>query len=105
MEVILYMHYIRFVYLGGLVVSVFATGPKVRGFDPDRGQWIFKGVKNPEHHFGCDCQMALAVTSGSSRKARPVSPSLTAANAQRPRKEEAQAHIGLSSHGYYYIIL
>jgi hypothetical protein len=49
--------------------------------------------------------MALAVTSGSSRKARPVSLSLTAANTQRPRKEEAQAHIGLSSHGYYYIIV
>jgi hypothetical protein len=30
------------VALGGLVVSVLATGPKVRGFDPD---------KNPEHHF------------------------------------------------------
>jgi hypothetical protein len=25
------------VALGGLVVSVLATGPKVRGFDPDRG--------------------------------------------------------------------
>jgi hypothetical protein len=25
------------------VVSVLATGPKVRGFDPDRGRWIFKG--------------------------------------------------------------
>jgi hypothetical protein len=35
--------------LGGLVVSVLATGPKVRGFDPDR--WIFKGDKNSEHHF------------------------------------------------------
>jgi hypothetical protein len=35
--------------LGGLVVSVLATGPKVRGFDPDRGRWIF--YKNPEHHF------------------------------------------------------
>jgi hypothetical protein len=35
--------------LGGLVVSVLATGPKVRGFDPNR--WIFKGDKNPEHHF------------------------------------------------------
>jgi hypothetical protein len=34
-------HY--FVDLGGLVVSVLATGPKVR--------WIFKGDKNPEHHF------------------------------------------------------
>jgi hypothetical protein len=40
-----------YVDLGGLVVSVLATGPKVRGFDPDRGQWIFKGDKNPEHHF------------------------------------------------------
>jgi hypothetical protein len=37
--------------LGGLVVSVLATGPKVRGFDPDRGRWIFKGDKNLEHHF------------------------------------------------------
>jgi hypothetical protein len=38
--------------LGGLVVSVLATGPKVRGFDPGRGRWIFfKGDKNPEHHF------------------------------------------------------
>jgi hypothetical protein len=27
------------------------TGPKVRGFDPDRGRWIFKGDKNPEHNF------------------------------------------------------
>jgi hypothetical protein len=38
-----------YVALGGLVVSVLATGPKVRGFDPDRGRWIFKGA--PEHHF------------------------------------------------------
>jgi hypothetical protein len=30
-----------------LVVSVLATGPKVRRFDPDRGRWIFKGDKNP----------------------------------------------------------
>jgi hypothetical protein len=30
------------VALGELVVSVLATGPKVRGFDPDRGRWIFK---------------------------------------------------------------
>jgi hypothetical protein len=35
------------VYLGGLVVSVLAPGPKFRGFDPDRGQWIFKGDKKP----------------------------------------------------------
>jgi hypothetical protein len=27
------------------VVSVLATGPKVRG------RWIFKGDKNPEHNF------------------------------------------------------
>jgi hypothetical protein len=37
--------------LVGLMVSVLATGPKVRGFDPDRGRWIFKGDKNPEHNF------------------------------------------------------
>jgi hypothetical protein len=37
------------VALGGLVVSVLATGPKVRGFDPERGRWIFKGHKNPAH--------------------------------------------------------
>jgi hypothetical protein len=30
--------------LGGLVVSVLVTGPKFRGFDPDRGRWI-KGDK------------------------------------------------------------
>jgi hypothetical protein len=42
---------VLYVGLGGLVVSVLATGPKVRGFDPDRGRWIFKGDKNPEHHF------------------------------------------------------
>ena len=34
------------VVLGGLVVSVLATGPKVRGFDPDRCRWIFKGDKS-----------------------------------------------------------
>jgi hypothetical protein len=27
--------------LGGLVVSVLATGPKVRGFKPGRGRWIW----------------------------------------------------------------
>jgi hypothetical protein len=30
------------VALGGLVVSVLATGPKVRGFNSGRGRWIFK---------------------------------------------------------------
>jgi hypothetical protein len=39
------------VALGGLVVSVLATGPKVCGFDPNRSRWIFKGDKNPEHNF------------------------------------------------------
>jgi hypothetical protein len=33
------------------VVSVLATGPKVRGFKSVRGQWIFKSDKNPQHHF------------------------------------------------------
>jgi hypothetical protein len=45
----LFIYLLRALY--GLVVSVLATGPKVRGFDPDRGRWIFKGDKNPEHHF------------------------------------------------------
>jgi hypothetical protein len=31
------------VALGGLVVIVLSTGPKVRGFKPGRGRWIFKG--------------------------------------------------------------
>jgi hypothetical protein len=28
------------VALGGLMVSVLATGPKVRGFKPGRGRWF-----------------------------------------------------------------
>jgi hypothetical protein len=39
----LFIYIYIYVDLGGLVVSVLATGPKVRGFDPDRGRWIFKG--------------------------------------------------------------
>jgi hypothetical protein len=35
--------------LGGVVVSVLATVPKGRGFQPSRGDGIFKGVKNPQH--------------------------------------------------------
>jgi hypothetical protein len=35
------------VTLGGLVVSVFAIGTKVRGLKPGRGRWIFNGDKNP----------------------------------------------------------
>jgi hypothetical protein len=46
------MQFLISVDLGGLVVSVLATGSKVRGFDPDRGRWIFKGDKNPENSEG-----------------------------------------------------
>jgi hypothetical protein len=35
-----------FVALGGLVVSVLATGPKVRGFKPGRGRWILRVIKS-----------------------------------------------------------
>jgi hypothetical protein len=34
------------VALGGLVVSVLATGPKVRGFKPGRGRWILRVMKS-----------------------------------------------------------
>jgi hypothetical protein len=33
------------VALGGLVVSVLATGPKVRGFKPGRRRWILRVIK------------------------------------------------------------
>jgi hypothetical protein len=33
----------KIVVLGGILIIVFAIGPKVRGFKPGRGQWIFKG--------------------------------------------------------------
>jgi hypothetical protein len=39
-----YVMYYIYVVLGGLVVSVLATGPKVRGFNQFL---IFKGDKNP----------------------------------------------------------
>jgi hypothetical protein len=35
------------VSLGGIVVSVLATGSKVQGFKLGRGRWIFEGDKNP----------------------------------------------------------
>jgi hypothetical protein len=35
------------VVLGGLVVIVLVIGPKVRGFIPGRGRWIFKDDKYP----------------------------------------------------------
>jgi hypothetical protein len=34
------------VALGGVVVSVLATGPKVRGFKPGRGRWILRVIKS-----------------------------------------------------------
>jgi hypothetical protein len=34
------------VALGGLVVSVLATGPKVRGFKPGRGRWSLRVKKS-----------------------------------------------------------
>jgi hypothetical protein len=39
------------VILGGLVVSVFATGPNIRRLKPGQGRWIFKGDKNLQHDF------------------------------------------------------
>jgi hypothetical protein len=30
---------------GGLVVSMLASGSRVRGFDPDRSRWIFSDLK------------------------------------------------------------
>jgi hypothetical protein len=39
--------------------SVLATGPKVRGFDPDRGRWIFKGDKNPFPRRGSEAVVDL----------------------------------------------
>jgi hypothetical protein len=35
-----------FVAVGDLVVSVLATGPKVRGFKSDRGRWILRVIKS-----------------------------------------------------------
>jgi hypothetical protein len=33
-------------YSGGLMVSMLAIKPKILGFIPSQGQWIFKGNKN-----------------------------------------------------------
>jgi hypothetical protein len=38
---LVYYIFLGIVALGGLVVSVLATGPKVHWFDPDLGRWIF----------------------------------------------------------------
>jgi hypothetical protein len=37
--------------LGGVVVSVLATGHKGCGFKTQPRRWIFKGDKNPQHTF------------------------------------------------------
>jgi hypothetical protein len=34
------------VALGGVVISVLATGPKVCGFKPGRGRWILRVIKS-----------------------------------------------------------
>jgi hypothetical protein len=44
MKAIHYMTY--FIAFGGLVVSVLATGPKVRGFKPGRERWILRVIKS-----------------------------------------------------------
>jgi hypothetical protein len=33
------------------MISVFTIVPKVRGFQPGQGRWIFTGNKNPQHDF------------------------------------------------------
>jgi hypothetical protein len=40
--------------LGGVVVSVLASGPKDCGFTTLLRRWIFKGDKNPQHTFLSD---------------------------------------------------
>jgi hypothetical protein len=40
--------------LGGVVVSVLVTGPKVCGFRTRPRRWVFKGHKNPQHTFLSD---------------------------------------------------
>jgi hypothetical protein len=37
--------------LGGVVVSVLATGPKRSRVRTQKRLWIFKGYKNPQHAF------------------------------------------------------
>jgi hypothetical protein len=43
---LLFRLYCLFVALGGVVVGVLATGPKVRGFKPGRGRWILRVIKS-----------------------------------------------------------
>jgi hypothetical protein len=39
-------NYTDTVAVGGLVVSVLVTGPKVREFNPGRGRWILRVIKS-----------------------------------------------------------
>jgi hypothetical protein len=45
---------ITFRRLGGVLVSVLATGPKGCEFKTRPRRWIFKGDKNPQHTFLSD---------------------------------------------------
>jgi hypothetical protein len=40
--------------LGGAVVSVLATGPKVRGFEPGQDDGFLRAIKNPKNIFLSD---------------------------------------------------
>jgi hypothetical protein len=40
--------------LGGVVVSVLATGPRGCGFKTQPRRWIFNSDKNPQHTFLSD---------------------------------------------------
>jgi hypothetical protein len=37
--------------LGGVMVSMLATGSKVHGFRPGRGDGFLKAIQNPQHTF------------------------------------------------------
>jgi hypothetical protein len=37
--------YLQIVTIGGIVVSVLAIGPKVRGSNPGREQWILRAME------------------------------------------------------------
>jgi hypothetical protein len=41
-------------HLGGVMVSVLATGSKGCGFEPGQDDGFFKGDKNPQHTFPSD---------------------------------------------------
>jgi hypothetical protein len=44
----------HFGHVGGVVVSVLATGPRGCGFKTRPRRWVFKGDKNPQHTFLSD---------------------------------------------------